>query len=356
LNKKLKRNTIIKTIIECLAYSTSLLLLTYLCYLYCKNKVWYPEDNLYYFLIAIQQFIIPILIFLIIVGSLAIIFYHFNKTFNYIDAILQAYDEIDKNDNQLIQIEYDELKEHETKINQVKLNLSNNKKAAKEAEQRKNDLIVYLAHDLKTPLTSIIGYMTLLKDEPQISESMREHYLSVVLEKSLRLEDLINEFFEITRFNLTHQELEYSTVNLTRLLEQLIFEFQPMFNQKNITCECQIPKDLMLKCDPNKMQRVFDNLLRNAVNYSFHNSTIHIDVKQDDKIHMTFLNQGNTIPKEKLGRLFEQFYRLDTSRTTSTGGAGLGLAIAKEIIEQHQGTIEAESYDEKVIFHITLPL
>lgn len=106
----------------------------------------------------------------------------------------------------------------------------------KEAEQQKNDLVVYLAHDLKTPLTSVIGYLTLLRDERQISEELRQKYLLISLGKAERLENLNNEFFEITRFNLSHITLQYSKVNLTRLFEQLIFEFQLMFEEKNLQC------------------------------------------------------------------------------------------------------------------------
>ena len=107
----------------------------------------------------------------------------------------------------------------------------------------------------------------------------------------------------------------------------------------------------------NKMQRVFDNLLRNAVNYSFENSGIDVSaVLRDSHVIITFVNSGNTIPPEKLSRIFEQFYRLDTARTTASGGAGLGLAIAKEIVERHSGTITAASSQDRIAFTVTLPV
>ena len=250
-----------------------------------------------------------------------------------------------------------ELTVTEKKINHIKHTLEQRKLATELAEQRKNDLVVYLAHDLKTPLTSVIGYLTLLRDESQISEELREKYLSISLEKAERLEDLINEFFEITRFNLSDITLEYSRVNLTRLLEQLTYEFKPMLLEKNLKCELEITSNVMLKCDVNKMQRVFDNLLRNAVNYSFDDGTIHIVATQNENnLSIKFTNCGNTIPQEKLERIFEQFYRLDTARSSRSGGAGLGLAIAKEIVELHNGTITAKSENEVIEFEVTIPL
>ena len=277
----------------------------------------------------------------------------FTKYFNEINRGIDAL--IEENSGDVVLST--ELAATEKKINHIKHTLAQRKLATELAEQRKNDLVVYLAHDLKTPLTSVIGYLTLLRDESQISEELREKYLSISLEKAERLEDLINEFFEITRFNLSDITLEYSRVNLTRLLEQLSYEFKPMLLEKNLKCELEIASNVMLKCDVNKMQRVFDNLLRNAVNYSFDDGTIHIVATQNENnLSIKFTNCGNTIPQEKLERIFEQFYRLDTARSSRSGGAGLGLAIAKEIVELHNGTITAKSENEVIEFEVTIPL
>lgn len=228
---------------------------------------------------------------------------------------------------------------------------------ADEAEQRKNDLVVYLAHDLKTPLTSVLGYLQLMMDEPDLSMDTRMRYTGVVLDKAERLEDLINEFFEITRYNLTHITLEKSPINLTRMLEQIIFEFQPMFHEKDLSCTLDAPKDFIFTCDADRMQRVIDNLLRNALNYSFSSTVIQIRMQTEkNRLILIFENEGNTIPEEKLGRIFEQFFRLDSSRGTKTGGSGVGLAIAKEIVELHGGTIQAFSADNRIRFQIELPI
>ncbi len=277
----------------------------------------------------------------------------FTKYFNEINRGIDAL--IDENSGDVTLSS--ELAATEKKINTIKHSLEQRKLATELAEQRKNDLVVYLAHDLKTPLTSVIGYLTLLRDESQISEELREKYLSISLEKAERLEDLINEFFEITRFNLSDITLEYSRVNLTRLLEQLTYEFKPMLLEKNLKCELEIAPNIMVRCDADKMQRVFDNLLRNAVNYSFDDGTIRIAATQNkNNFSIKFTNCGNTIPQEKLERIFEQFYRLDTARSSRSGGAGLGLAIAKEIVELHHGTITAKSENEVIEFEVTIPL
>lgn len=323
---------------------------------FCSNFIWQPYDPLYIILNFIKNNILIFASVLILAGWFIISAYFISKPLKYLDEVIDATEKLITPQNQHIVLSQD-LSNVENELNIVREKALNNMRAAKEAEQRKNDLVVYLAHDLKTPLTSVIGYLTLLREENEISPQLREKYLSISLEKAERLEDLINEFFEITRFNLSSITLEYSTVNLTRMLEQLVFEFKPMFSEKNLNCELSILPDVMIKCDVDKMQRVFDNLLRNAVNYSFYDSTINIDaVKNDDNITITFTNSGNTIPKEKLQRIFEQFYRLDTSRSSKNGGAGLGLAIAKEIVQLHKGTIKAESENEIIKFEMTIPL
>lgn len=248
------------------------------------------------------------------------------------------------------------LAEAEARLNLARQKALTNAAAAREAEQRKNDLIMYLAHDLKTPLTSVIGYLTMLQDEPQISPELRARYTGIALHKAQRLEDLINEFFEITRFNLSHLELDKQPVDLKRLLEQVASEFEPVFQEKGLRCTLDLPAELRCEGDPDKLARVFDNLLRNAEHYSFPDTCVQVQAEQgEDEVTLRFTNAGRTIPPEKLDRLFEQFFRLDSSRGTSSGGAGLGLAIARQIVQAHGGTIRADSADNTVTFTVTLP-
>ncbi|MPL65269.1 Adaptive-response sensory-kinase SasA [bioreactor metagenome] len=245
----------------------------------------------------------------------------------------------------------------ENKLNQIKSNLEKQKKAALEAEQRKNDLVVYLAHDIKTPLTSVIGYLSLLDEAPDMPPEQKAKYVGITLEKAYRLEQLINEFFEITRFNLQTIVLNKEKINLLFMLQQLADEFYPMLTPaQGKQVSVNVPEGLTLWGDADKLARVFNNILKNALAYSYENSVIDISAqKQDKNTVITFTNQGNPIPQEKLETIFEKFFRLDTSRSTNTGGSGLGLAIAKEIANAHGGNIFVQSNSEKTVFTVVLP-
>lgn len=240
-------------------------------------------------------------------------------------------------------------------IREVEDSLRQKEHAADEAEKRKNDMVVYLAHDLKTPIASIIGYLTLLRDEKQISPEMHQRYLEIALGNSERLDDLVSEFFEITRFNLSYLTLVYQEIYITWMLEQLIAEFEPMLAEKGLTCRLEAAEDICLRCDAEKIERVFSNLLRNAINYSFPNTEICLTVTAAEQVEITCTNYGETIPQEKLNRIFEQFYRLDSARSSRTGGSGLGLAIAKQLVELHHGEIKAKSKKGQICFTVTLP-
>lgn len=321
-----------------------------------SRVTWYYTNPIYQVLSFFERGMVVYVPVFLICGYLFIVYLELRKAYAYVDDISYGVQNINNRSVNMIRLNYEDLSEINALLNSIKSDIEFNERAAKEAEQRKNDLVVYLAHDLKTPLTSIIGYLTLLRDEKDIPQKSHDHYIEVTLDKAERLEDLINEFFEITRFNLTQQVLELSYVDMVRLLEQLTYEFKPMLKNKNLDCILHAPQSLEMKCDIQKMQRVLDNLLRNAVNYSFENTEIHITLTQEESGHkIVFENKGNTIPKEKLDYIFEQFFRLDSSRTSQTGGAGLGLSISKSIVEQHQGTIKVDSYDERIIFEVFIP-
>lgn len=249
-----------------------------------------------------------------------------------------------------------ELRPISEKLNTLKMTLKRRQYAAQESERRKNDLVVYLAHDLKTPLTSIIAYLTMLDEQPEMSEEERAKYIHISLEKSTRLGELINEFFEITRFNLQDIVLEKGTVNLSLMLEQLADESYAVLADKKQTCSIHTDDGLIVSGDPDKLARVFDNLLRNAISYSYPGTNIDIQAyREQNTIIINFTNQGDQIPQQKLTSIFEKFYRVDNARSSRTGGAGLGLSIAKEIVELHGGTIEATSNFTSTRFTVRLP-
>lgn len=244
----------------------------------------------------------------------------------------------------------------EAKLNQAKQELERRQQVAQRAEMRKNDLVVYLAHDIKTPLTSVIGYLSLLDEAPDMPAEQRARYIGVTLEKAYRLEQLIDEFFDITRFNLQAIRLEYESVNLPHMLAQMTDEFYPMLAPQGKTAVLECQEGLSLDADPDKLARVLNNILKNAAAYSDPDTAIRISARQEgSNICITIENQGKTIPQHKLESIFEKFYRLDAARSSNTGGAGLGLAIAKEIVEAHGGQISVRSEAGVTAFEVTLP-
>ena len=241
-------------------------------------------------------------------------------------------------------------------LSDIKSALLENERRLKEETTRKNDLIAYLAHDLKTPLTSVIGYLSLLDEAPDMPVEQRAKYTHITLDKAYRLEKMINEFFDITRYNLQQIAIQKELVDLYYLLVQLTDELLPVLEKNGNIVRLYASENLTVPGDPDKLARVFGNVLKNAAAYSYPDTEILISAEeQPGAVTIRFVNRGRTIPQEKLNSLFEKFYRLDEARTSGTGGAGLGLAIAKEIVTLHGGSITAESVDETVTFTVTLP-
>lgn len=276
------------------------------------------------------------------------------KFTKYFDEINTGIDILIQNEDK--QIEFSaEMDFMEQKLNTLKRTLEKREQDAKQAEQRKNDVVMYLAHDIKTPLTSVIGYLSLLDEAPDMPLEQKAKYVHITLDKAYRLEQLIDEFFEITRYNLQTITLTKKHIDLYYMLVQLADEFYPQLAANGKQAVIHASEDLTVFGDPDKLARVFNNILKNAAAYSEDGSIIDITVGlSGDVVSIVFKNTGS-IPKNKLAAIFEKFYRLDDARSSGTGGAGLGLAIAKEIIVQHGGQIYAESNDNYTTFTVELP-
>ena len=243
----------------------------------------------------------------------------------------------------------------EEKLNQVKTKLQTQSKEVQEAVQRKNELVVYLAHDIKTPLTSVIGYLSLLDETPDMPIEQKAKYVHITLEKAYRLESLINEFFEITRYNLQTVPLRKENIDLYYMLLQIADEAYPQLSANGKEVDIHAAEDLTIYGDSDKLARVFNNILKNAISYSDDGSTINIFAEVQDSITVIRFENAGSIPKEKLEAIFEKFYRLDNARSSATGGAGLGLAIARDILTLHDGTIEVQSDNGRTVFSVMLP-
>ena len=245
----------------------------------------------------------------------------------------------------------------EYKLNTVKQNLREQKEAAALAEQRKDELVMYLAHDIRTPLTSVIGYLSLLEENPNMPITEKNKNIHIALDKANRLNQMVNEFFEITRYHSSQIKLNKQPIDLYYMLVQLRDEFLPAFLLHNNVIILDVDENITLYADSEKIARVFGNILKNAASYSYPDTNIIVSaVQEKQQIIITFQNQGKTIPSEKLSSIFNKFYRLDESRVSDTGGTGLGLAIAKEIVLLHGGTIEARSENETISFIVKLPI
>lgn len=323
-------------------------------YVWCKSRIWYPSLE-YYILNEVEENLVSVLLILFLIGCVLISCAHLGKIAKMMERMVEAVDDMYTERVKFISLP-PLFQEVEDKLNLILGDIRDSRQAAKEAEQRKNDMLVYMAHDLKTPLTSVLGYIALLKEEPDISPKLQNKYLDIAWNKANRLENLINDFFEVTRMNLSAMALEYSEVNLSRMMEQIFYEFRPLFSEKGLTYQMDLDEDVIISCDVEKIERVLDNLIKNAINYSYRDSQIQVILRKkgDRGARAEIRNHGKTIPKEKQKLLFEQFFRMDSSRSSGTGGTGLGLAIAKQIIELHGGRICCESENEVISFIFSL--
>lgn len=355
-------NFIIKSIVAGVVILLGTLTLIYITSQFNFHWLYDIAPSLYYLLSRFANYIfrgelIILLMFIVwLVYVILSLYRMIKKIFSYINAIVESSNNWFTKDTDYITLP-DELSDLEKKLNYLKRESLTNEKLARENEQKKDELIVYLAHDIKTPLTSMIGYLSILNEMDDMPKKQQEKYIKIALDKSYRLEELINELFDVARFNSEKIILEKEKLNLNLMLDQIIDDFYPTLSELNKKIELNNEQQIMLVADPDKLGRVFNNLIKNAINYSAENSNIRINVRKNEyNIIVDIINEGRQIPKEKLDQIFEKFYRLDSSRISKTGGSGLGLAIAKDIVQLHGGQIKAISSEKETLFRVELPL
>ena len=227
----------------------------------------------------------------------------------------------------------------------------------RKAQQTKADLITNVSHDLRTPLTSIKGYLGLINGDNYRDEVQLRYYVDIAYEKSKELEVLINDLFELTKVQNNSITLDKIDIDLVELLNQIIFQFGYQFESEKIKERSFFSEDkLIISADPNKLVRAFQNLINNGIKYGTGEFLDIYTYKKNDYAVVDVISYGNPIPAVELPYIFDKFYRVDKSRNKNDGGSGLGLAITKSIVSLHGGIITAQSDGEKTIFKVMLPL
>ena len=297
------------------------------------------------------------------IGSFLFYFQLFTRKMSeYLSEISNGIDEIAKGNFYItipVQGE-DEFANIAEKLNAMKDELQMGIENERRYEKEKSDLITNVAHDLRTPLTSVIGYLDLVRTKETLSEQQKNNFVGVAYEKAKRLERLIEDLFEFTKVGAEHTKMQVTSFDFQCFLQQMIDEFYPSFNEAGL--ECVVEEEFQsgeLEGDPDLLARGISNLFSNAVKYGKDGKILKVHVKEDAKkeeLHLSITNFGEIIPEEDLEHIFDKFFRVETSRSANTGGSGLGLAIAKKVILLHHGTIRVTSNYRGTVFSITLPL
>ena len=309
-------------------------------YCFLTQQGWYAGQEFYWYYVLDN--LVYIIIAVIVIAFLILLRLAMMLFTRYFDQIIAGVDQLAQESDEPITLKSPELDFMQKKLTEVQSRLRQRTEQAQAAEQRKNDLIVYLAHDIKTPLTSVIGYLS-------------TRFTHIALEKAYRLEGLINEFFEITRYHFQTMPLTREKVDLCYMMVQISDELYPKLKERGKTMELDVPEDMTIYADTDKMARVFNNILKNAIAYSEDTGPIRVSAWEEAGQAVIRFTSPGAIPREKLNDIFEKFYRLDASRSSATGGAGLGLAIARDIVRLHGGEVTAQSDDTSTTFTVILP-
>lgn len=343
----------------------------------------------------IKELKLPVALTAYLLGCLVIMAFAVKKSLGYFDTLFSSVGAIlskreADDDSELPS----ELALAQKTIDDIRLRNELDERAAEAAERRKNELVAYLAHDTKTPLTSIAGYLSLLEEAPDMPVEQRRRYAHTALQKAYRLDGMLDEFFEITRYNLHAIVIEREHFDPALLCFQVAEEFYPEASSRGIEIDVDANEGSEIFADARKLSRALSNVVKNAVAYADSDSKIEIRVRRDDakgacektmsapcdsspvssstspdsrkasdsdspvyggELRISVENRGREISKEHLDRIFDKFYREDDARATNRGGAGLGLAIAREIVQAHGGSISAQSERGRTVFTLCIP-
>lgn len=317
--------------------------------------------------VAVKQDFTAFWIGLAVIAGLALfVFYFFilTKKFSvYLNEISCGINEVAMgNFNSKIEVQgEDEFGDIANQFNQMADDIKNIMENERKTEKNKNDLITNVAHDLRTPLTSILGYLDLAlgsKEQIQVDEETKNNYISIAYRKAKRLEKLVDDLFNYTKFSSGEVILRRRELDLVKFLEQMLEEFYPSFQDAQLECIYEnYLSEAIIWADGELLARAIANLMSNAVKYGKDGKKIIIKVDQEkEQVLLSIRNFGEIIPQEDLDHIFDKFFRVESSRSRKTGGTGLGLAIAKHIIFMHDGTIEVHSDIQGTVFQVFFPL
>ncbi len=279
------------------------------------------------------------------------------RSLKYITKISDGMKNISEGDlNTLIEIDGDdEFSSMAENLNKMVEEIRSLMEKERESERTKNELITNVAHDLRTPLTSIIGYMEILSAK-KLPEEMQKKYIDIAYTKAKRLEKLIEDLFGFTKLNYGKISMDVSEIDIVKLLGQLLEEAYPSFSANGISYELKTNiNSQIINADGNLLARLFDNLINNAIKYGAEGKRVIVTIHSEENVVVVAVrNFGYIIPQKELDLIFDKFYRVEQSRSTHTGGTGLGLAISKNIVDMHGGLLHVKSDSDGTVFTVTL--
>lgn len=254
---------------------------------------------------------------------------------------------------------FGELEDLAIAVNAMQMELKTTIAKEREAEHVKDELITNVAHDLRTPLTSILGYLNLLQNPEQLDKETEKKYLNIAYDKAVRMEGLVTDLFDFTRYEKNKMVITKSRLDLKQFMEQILDEFYPSLMEAHLECYTVFPPEkIYIDGDGELLARAFGNLMGNAIKYGAEGKQIQIEIQnypETHRVRVSIINYGRLIAPKDLDKIFDKFYRGDTSRSSKEGGTGLGLAIAKNIFDMHNGMIRVRSDEGGTVFEVLLP-